>query len=124
MYPQVVGHEIVGIAVKVGKNVKHVKVGDRVGVGSQSGSCLECQHCLRRTTRFQTPADVFQRKNNTVIKDPSELITAFTLMDQSRTADTPIMLATQGTLSSKSRMVCRVNLLLPCFAVVSQSTAR
>jgi len=26
-YPQVVGHEIVGTAVKVGKNVKGVKVG-------------------------------------------------------------------------------------------------
>jgi len=48
MYPQVVGHEIVGIAVKVGKNVRHVNAGDRVGVGAQSGSCLECQHCLRR----------------------------------------------------------------------------
>lgn len=31
-----VGHEIVGHAVKVGKNVTHVKVGDRVGVGAQS----------------------------------------------------------------------------------------
>lgn len=33
VYPTVVGHEIVGKAVKVGSNVKHVKVGDRVGVG-------------------------------------------------------------------------------------------
>lgn len=44
-YPIVVGHEIVGEAVKVGKNVTHVKVGDMVGVGAQCGSCLKCTQC-------------------------------------------------------------------------------
>jgi len=44
-YPQVVGHEIVGHAVRVGKEVKHVKVGDLVGVGAQNDSCLECTRC-------------------------------------------------------------------------------
>ncbi|GAA5872442.1 hypothetical protein JCM3774_004522 [Rhodotorula dairenensis] len=44
-YPQVVGHEIVGEAVRVGKDVKHVKVGDIVGVGAQNDSCLECEQC-------------------------------------------------------------------------------
>lgn len=34
-----------GTAVKVGKNVKHFKVGDRVGVGAQSSSCLDCEEC-------------------------------------------------------------------------------
>lgn len=43
----VVGHEIVGTAVRVGKNVNHVKVGQRVGVGAQARSCLEsdCPDC-------------------------------------------------------------------------------
>jgi len=45
LYPCCVGHEIVGTAVKVGKNVKHFKLGDRVGVGAQSGSCLDCESC-------------------------------------------------------------------------------
>ena len=40
-YPCVVGHEIIGKAVRVGKNVKHVKEGDRVGVGAQAASCLK-----------------------------------------------------------------------------------
>jgi alcohol dehydrogenase (NADP+) len=44
-YPQVVGHEIVGIAVRVGSEVSHVKVGDLVGVGAQNDSCLECGQC-------------------------------------------------------------------------------
>jgi len=44
-YPQVVGHEIVGEAVRVGSEVKHVKVGDIVGVGAQNDSCLECGQC-------------------------------------------------------------------------------
>ncbi|KAK4502367.1 hypothetical protein PRZ48_005792 [Zasmidium cellare] len=49
-YPVVVGHEIVGKAIRVGSSVKSgIKVGDRVGVGAQSGSCLrgdcdQCQH--------------------------------------------------------------------------------
>lgn len=46
-YPCVVGHEIVGKAVRVGKNVKfqNIKEGDMVGVGAQSDSCMECKMC-------------------------------------------------------------------------------
>ncbi|KAI9025863.1 chaperonin 10-like protein [Phycomyces nitens] len=44
-YPCVVGHEITGVCTRVGKNVKKVKVGDRIGVGAQCGSCLECEYC-------------------------------------------------------------------------------
>ncbi|KAI1166582.1 zinc-binding dehydrogenase [Nemania serpens] len=46
-YPCCVGHEIVGKAVRVGNNVKHVKVGDRVGVGAQARTCQEpdCPEC-------------------------------------------------------------------------------
>jgi hypothetical protein len=44
-YPQVVGHEIVGRAVRVGSQVKDIKVGDLVGVGAQNDSCLECGQC-------------------------------------------------------------------------------
>ena len=48
MYPCCVGHEIVGHAVRVGsKAEKCIKVGDRVGVGAQSFSCLkpDCEEC-------------------------------------------------------------------------------
>ncbi|CAI4219655.1 unnamed protein product [Parascedosporium putredinis] len=46
-YPCCVGHEIVGKAVRVGKNISHIKVGDRVGVGAQGRSCMksDCPEC-------------------------------------------------------------------------------
>ncbi|CAK7206656.1 hypothetical protein SEUCBS139899_009460 [Sporothrix eucalyptigena] len=53
-YPCVVGHEIIGTAVRVGKNVKHVKVGDRVGVGCQARSCkqADCFECSSGRENF------------------------------------------------------------------------
>jgi D-arabinose 1-dehydrogenase-like Zn-dependent alcohol dehydrogenase len=46
MYPQVVGHEIVGEVVRVGPKVEGgIKVGDIVGVGAQCDSCLNCHSC-------------------------------------------------------------------------------
>jgi uncharacterized zinc-type alcohol dehydrogenase-like protein len=45
-FPQVVGHEIVGIVSEVGSAVSKHKVGDRVGVGCMVNSCRECENCL------------------------------------------------------------------------------
>jgi len=45
-YPQVVGHEIVGVVTEVGSDVSKHKVGDRVGVGCMVNSCRECVNCL------------------------------------------------------------------------------
>jgi alcohol dehydrogenase (NADP+) len=49
-YPVIVGHEIIGKVLAVGSKVTNVKVGDRVGVGAQCGSCLSkdpksCYEC-------------------------------------------------------------------------------
>ncbi|MBS0603951.1 MAG: NAD(P)-dependent alcohol dehydrogenase [Verrucomicrobia bacterium] len=46
VYPLVPGHEIVGHIVKTGSSVSHLKVGERVGVSWQHGSCLNCDYCL------------------------------------------------------------------------------
>ncbi len=45
-YPQVVGHEIVGVVTEVGSAVTLHNVGDRVGVGCMVNSCRECENCL------------------------------------------------------------------------------
>ncbi|OSX64908.1 hypothetical protein POSPLADRAFT_1135146 [Postia placenta MAD-698-R-SB12] len=43
--PLVVGHEIVGNVTRVGAKVTEFKVGDRVGIGAQIGSCMQCRRC-------------------------------------------------------------------------------
>ena len=46
-YPLVPGHEIVGIATRLGAAVSHLRAGQRVGVGWQRSSCGECEYCRR-----------------------------------------------------------------------------
>jgi uncharacterized zinc-type alcohol dehydrogenase-like protein len=45
-YPLVPGHEVIGIIEKMGDQAKGLAVGDRVGLGWFTGSCLACQPCL------------------------------------------------------------------------------
>ncbi|MFT4568405.1 MAG: fatty acid CoA ligase FadD9 [Saprospiraceae bacterium] len=45
-YPLVPGHEIVGEVVAAGSMVKNIKVGDKVGVGWFSESCMSCSQCM------------------------------------------------------------------------------
>ncbi|KAG5919406.1 hypothetical protein E4U61_000933 [Claviceps capensis] len=58
-YPCVVGHEIVGVAVRVGSKAEGgIKVGDLVGVGAQSDSCLgrdgPCNECKTDSENYCT----------------------------------------------------------------------
>jgi uncharacterized zinc-type alcohol dehydrogenase-like protein len=45
-YPAVLGHEVVGKVTAVGSLAKGLKVGQRVGVGWNCGSCMHCRQCL------------------------------------------------------------------------------
>jgi alcohol/geraniol dehydrogenase (NADP+) len=45
-YPVVPGHEIIGLVAAVGSNVTHLKVGQRVGLGWYSNSCMHCRQCM------------------------------------------------------------------------------
>ena len=45
-YPFVPGHEIVGEVVAAGNQVKNVEIGDKVGLGWFSSSCMHCSQCL------------------------------------------------------------------------------
>lgn len=45
-YPLVPGHEVVGHIFAVGEHAKGLRVGQRVGVGWNAGSCMHCRFCL------------------------------------------------------------------------------
>ena len=51
-YPLVPGHEITGVVVEVGKEVKKYKIGDMVGVGCMVDSCRVCANCLRGEEQY------------------------------------------------------------------------
>ena len=46
-FPFVPGHEIVGYVSAVGPAVSGLKGGDRVGIGWQGRSCMQCEWCLK-----------------------------------------------------------------------------
>ena len=45
-YPFVPGHEIVGKVLAIGPSVKHIEVGQTVGIGWTASSCLTCDQCI------------------------------------------------------------------------------
>jgi uncharacterized zinc-type alcohol dehydrogenase-like protein len=45
-YPAVLGHEVIGRVVEVGPAARGIKVGQRVGIGWNSASCMFCKQCL------------------------------------------------------------------------------
>lgn len=45
-YPFVPGHEVSGTVAGLGSRVKHLALGQRVGLGWFSGSCMTCRQCM------------------------------------------------------------------------------
>jgi uncharacterized zinc-type alcohol dehydrogenase-like protein len=45
-YPVIPGHEVIGKIVALGNNAKGLQIGQRVGVGWGSASCMHCAECL------------------------------------------------------------------------------
>lgn len=45
-YPAVFGHEVIGTVVAVGSAARGRRVGERVGLGWSSESCMSCRQCL------------------------------------------------------------------------------
>src|SRR5262245_46342380 len=44
-YPAILGHEVIGRVTAIGPHAKGVTIGQRVGVGWHSGSCMHCRQC-------------------------------------------------------------------------------
>lgn len=84
-FPLVPGHEIVGTVLAVGKDVQHLKRGDRIGLGWHSGYCLHCDQCLTGNHnmcytaeativgRYGGFADIVRAKVPSVIKLPESI---------------------------------------------------
>lgn len=51
-YPLAVGHEVVGKVLRVGSKVTLAKPGQRVGVGAQVYSCLDCRQCKNENETY------------------------------------------------------------------------
>src|SRR5258708_21019395 len=45
-YAAILGREVVGRSTAVGRNAKGLKVGQRVGIGWASASCMHCHQCM------------------------------------------------------------------------------
>ena len=45
-YPFVLGREVIGMVEALGSHVKHLSVGQRVGIGWGAGSCGTCECCM------------------------------------------------------------------------------
>ncbi len=45
-FPAILGHEVTGRVTAIGPNAKGLKVGQQVGVGWNSGSCMHCHQCM------------------------------------------------------------------------------
>lgn len=45
-YPFVPGHEAVGRVAALGDQVKHLKIGQKVGLGWKARSCMVCEQCM------------------------------------------------------------------------------
>ncbi|PRP87762.1 zinc-binding alcohol dehydrogenase [Planoprotostelium fungivorum] len=59
-YPICVGHEVVGTIVRIGSKAEAgLKIGDRVGVGAQCGSCLSCHRCKTDMEQYCDQGQIF-----------------------------------------------------------------
>ena len=52
IFPMVPGHEIGGVVVAVGSNVKNFAIGDHAGIGCMVDSCRHCVNCRRGVEQY------------------------------------------------------------------------
>ncbi|RAL67666.1 hypothetical protein DID88_008410 [Monilinia fructigena] len=63
--PLCVGHEIIGKVLRIGSKVTLVKPGDRVGIGAQVQSCMQCPQCKSDNENYcPTKVDTYMAPYN------------------------------------------------------------
>src|SRR5256885_7500720 len=74
-YPATLGHEVVGRVTAVGPNAKGLQVGQRVGVGWNSGSCMHCHQCMSGSHHLcpQAQATIFGHRGGVAAPHPPPL---------------------------------------------------
>ena len=72
-YPAILGHEVVGRVTAVGPNAKGLKVGQRVGVGWYSGSCMHCHQCMSGSHHLCPQVQADHRRSSRRVRDPHPL---------------------------------------------------
>lgn len=97
--PLCVGHEVIGRAVKVGKNVKDVKVGQRVGVGAQIGADLTCGNCKASQENYCPVCLYLQSRGVILTRSRTQLIPTVHLT-QMELFLREVMLPTSGPINT------------------------
>ncbi len=72
-YPSPFGHECSGLVAKTGKNVKHIKVGQRV-VAANSAPCDECAYCKDEKPNLCDNLDLLNGAYASFIKVPKRIV--------------------------------------------------
>nr|GMD27759.1 probable cinnamyl alcohol dehydrogenase 6 [Ipomoea batatas] len=79
-------YEIVGIITKVGSNVGDFKIGDRVGVGYVSHTCLKCELCNNSKENY---CDQMRPVYNAIASDGSVTYGVYCAMKNSNIFESP-----------------------------------
>lgn len=90
--PLIVGHEIVGTAVRVGTNVPGISVGDRVGVGAMIHSCLNCRACKTDNESY-CPDNITTYVSSRALFDPLRSFPYSTLMQLNNRTPSTLMVS-------------------------------
>lgn len=83
-YPAILGHEVVGRVSAVGPNAKRLQIGQRVGIGWNSGSCMHCHQCMSGSHHLcpQVQTTIFGHRGGFATHIRSHWAWAFPLPDK------------------------------------------
>ena len=90
IFPAVFGHEVVGRIIAKGPRVKGLNIGQKVGIGWTSGSCMHCKQCMSGHHNFcpESVATIIGHKGGFVTHVRSHWAWVFPIPENLPMADT------------------------------------